>query len=92
MPKAAPRRKSGGSRSEPYDGAVKGPTKGMTNIFRMNTDLGQHILKNPGIAQKIVEKADLKQSDVCAIDLTPVNATLTLAIRWFSRSVREQAT
>lgn len=30
----------------------------------MNTELGQHVLKNPGISQNIVDKADLKQSDV----------------------------
>lgn len=30
----------------------------------MNTDLGQHVLKNPGVADAIVNKADLKQSDV----------------------------
>ena len=33
-------------------------------IFKMNTDIGQHVLKNPGVAQAIVDKADLKQSDV----------------------------
>ena len=33
-------------------------------IFKLNKDIGQHILKNPGIAQAIVDKADLKQSDV----------------------------
>lgn len=30
----------------------------------MNTEIGQHVLKNPGVAQAIVDKADLKQSDV----------------------------
>lgn len=34
------------------------------NIFKMNKDIGQHILKNPGICQAMVDKADLKQSDV----------------------------
>ncbi|KAL7268482.1 Dimethyladenosine transferase [Rhizina undulata] len=35
----------------------------VNNVFGMNTDLGQHILKNPGVAQAIVDKAGLKQSD-----------------------------
>ena len=29
-------------------------------IFKMSTDLGQHVLKNPGVADAIVQKADLK--------------------------------
>lgn len=37
----------------------------------MNTDLGQHVLKNPGVAQAIVDKADLKQSDVSVPLYTP---------------------
>ena len=36
----------------------------MHNIFKMKTEIGQHVLKNPGVAQAIVDKADLKQSDV----------------------------
>lgn len=36
----------------------------MHNLFKMKTEIGQHVLKNPGVAQAIVDKADLKQSDV----------------------------
>ncbi|KAL8927401.1 MAG: hypothetical protein Q9172_001399, partial [Xanthocarpia lactea] len=36
----------------------------------MNTNIGQHVLKNPGVAQAIVDKADLKQSDVCVRTLS----------------------
>lgn len=50
----------------PYgDAAAK--AKAANSIFKMNTDIGQHVLKNPGVAQAIVDKADLKQSDVCTI-------------------------
>lgn len=60
MPKSAPKKRNGGAQSAPY--AAK-PAAG-NNVFKMNTDLGQHVLKNPGVAQAIVDKADLKQSDV----------------------------
>ena len=63
MPKAGPRKRNGAAQSSPYaHGAAK--TKAANNIFKMNTDIGQHVLKNPGVAQAIVDKADLKQSDV----------------------------
>ena len=64
-------KKRGGS-SSPYSrpttsstsgGPSKTSGKGLSG-FKMNTNLGQHILKNPGIAEKIVEKANLKQGDV----------------------------
>jgi len=60
MPKMAMKPRNGGGTAAPY-GAK--PAAG-NHIFKMNTDLGQHVLKNPGIAQAIVDKADLKQSDV----------------------------
>lgn len=63
MPKVNQNRRHGATGSSPYaDAAAK--TKAANSIFRMNTDIGQHVLKNPGIAQAIVDKADLKQSDV----------------------------
>jgi 18S rRNA (adenine1779-N6/adenine1780-N6)-dimethyltransferase len=64
MAKIKPGKRNGASgHSKPYDSAAA-HTKATNNIFRMNKDIGQHILKNPGIAQAIVQKADLKQSDV----------------------------
>lgn len=61
MPKATPKQRQNGSRPAPY----KAAESGVNNLFKMNTDLGQHVLKNPGVAQAIVDKAGLKQSDVC---------------------------
>lgn len=63
MPRVKPGKHTSSARAAPYDG---GATKGKVanNIFKFNKDVGQHILKNPGIAQAIVDKADLKQSDV----------------------------
>ncbi|KAG4305793.1 hypothetical protein PORY_000703 [Pneumocystis oryctolagi] len=34
------------------------------NIFKLNKNIGQHILKNPLVAQGIIDKADLKPSDI----------------------------
>ena len=63
MPKAAGKKRNGAVESSPYaQAAVK--TKAANSIFKMNTDLGQHVLKNPGVAEAIVAKADLRQSDV----------------------------
>ena len=63
MPKSVGKKRNGATKSGPYnDGTVR--TKAANNIFKMKTDLGQHVLKNPGVAQAIVDKADLKQSDV----------------------------
>lgn len=65
MPKQT-RDKKRATSSSPYGkpSAPTAATKVTNNIFKMNTNIGQHILKNPGIAEKIVEKANLKQSDV----------------------------
>src|SRR6266536_2825334 len=64
MPKANFKKRNGAStESSPYAQAAA-KTKAANSIFRMNTNIGQHVLKNPGVAQAIVDKADLKQSDV----------------------------
>lgn len=67
MPKAGhKKRNNGAAQSSPYAHAAA-KNKAANNIFKMNTDIGQHVLKNPGVAQAIVDKADLKQSDVYEI-------------------------
>lgn len=63
MPKGPGKKRNGAAQSSPY-AHVATQTKAANNIFKMNTDLGQHVLRNPGVAQAIVDKADLKQSDV----------------------------
>lgn len=67
MPKVNSKKRNSASRGNPYEHAAA-KTKAANNIFKMNTDMGQHVLKNPGVAQAIVDKADLKQSDVRRID------------------------
>lgn len=45
----------------------------------MNKDLGQHVLKNPGVAQALVDKAGLKQSDT-VLEVGPGSGNLTMKI------------
>ena len=65
MPKTQSKKRHGAATSSPYSRPQQ--AKVVNNIFKMNTDLGQHVLKNPGVAQAIVDKADLKQSDVTSV-------------------------
>jgi len=46
MPKVKPQK-----RNSARDDAVA-KTKAAHSIFKMNTDIGQHVLKNPGIAEQ----------------------------------------
>jgi hypothetical protein len=53
-----------GASSGPYDRKPASKAAANTNIFKFDKDFGQHILKNPGISDAIVEKAYLKPTDV----------------------------
>lgn len=78
MPKALKQKRNGSAaQSSPY-----AKTKAANNIFKMNTDLGQHVLKNPGVAQAIVDKADLKQSDVSVPLYTPRYPLHSFILLW----------
>lgn len=79
MPKLGRKTGNGVSKSDPYAGAAARKGKPSNNIFKFNTDIGQHILKNPGVAQAIVDKADLKQSDV-VLEVGPGTGNLTTRI------------
>ncbi|KAI4233190.1 MAG: hypothetical protein LQ352_008273, partial [Teloschistes flavicans] len=52
MPKAMKQKRNGAANGNPYTSSK--PTKSSNPIFKMNTDLGQHVLKNPGVAQAII--------------------------------------
>lgn len=77
MPKASNKKRNGAinGHSTPY----AKPTSAMNHVFKMKTDLGQHVLKNPGVAQAIVDKADLKQSDT-VLEVGPGTGNLTVKI------------
>ncbi|CAG7920751.1 unnamed protein product [Penicillium olsonii] len=76
MPKVQKPKRNGASQGM-SDAAAK--TKAAHSIFKMNTDIGQHVLKNPGIAAAIVEKAELKQSDI-VLEIGPGTGNLTAKI------------
>ena len=81
MPKSGPKKRSGAV-APPYSkpSNASKPTMPISNaIFKMNTDIGQHVLKNPGVAQAIVDKADLKQSDI-VLEVGPGSGNLTVKI------------
>lgn len=72
--------------STPSTSAKAAATKAVNNVFKMNTNLGQHILKNPGVAQAIVDKAGLKQSDI-VLEVGPGTGNLTVKILEQARRV-----
>ena len=82
MPKASkPKRRGaphGSDAQSPYSSTPRNPTSNHA-IFKMKTSLGQHVLKNPGVAQAIVDKADLKQSDI-VLEVGPGTGNLTVKI------------
>ncbi|RCI09248.1 hypothetical protein L249_1532 [Ophiocordyceps polyrhachis-furcata BCC 54312] len=65
------------SSSTPYDRPSKSTTK--NNVFKFNTNVGQHILKNPGVSDAIVEKAHLKPTDT-VLEVGPGTGNLTVRI------------
>jgi 18S rRNA (adenine1779-N6/adenine1780-N6)-dimethyltransferase len=56
------------------------------NIFQMNKSYGQHILANPLIVNSLVEKADVKPSDV-VLEVGPGTGNLTVKILEAARKV-----
>jgi 18S rRNA (adenine1779-N6/adenine1780-N6)-dimethyltransferase len=81
MPKAKRKSHGGGGShadSTPYS-KPSSKAAAAHSIFKMNHDLGQHILKNPGVASAIVAKAGLKQSDH-VLEVGPGTGNLTVLI------------
>ncbi|RYP08617.1 hypothetical protein DL765_008725 [Monosporascus sp. GIB2] len=70
--------KRGSATLGPYDRPSKQAS--VNNVFKFNTkDYGQHILKNPGIAEQIVNKAWLKPTDT-VLEVGPGTGNLTVRI------------
>ncbi|QGN17590.1 dimethyladenosine transferase [Kluyveromyces marxianus] len=82
MGKAAKKKYSGASTS----GKEVDAEKHLTTVFKFNTDLGQHILKNPLVAQGIVDKAQIKPSDI-VLEIGPGTGNLTVRILEQARKV-----
>lgn len=72
-----------------FSGAGRGTVSAdqhMNSVFKFNTDLGQHILKNPLVAQGIVDKANIKPSDI-VLEVGPGTGNLTVRILEQARKV-----
>ncbi|KAI1812633.1 rRNA adenine dimethylase [Poronia punctata] len=79
--------KRGSASSTPYERpAKKKAAAAANNVFKFTKDLGQHILRNPGIAQAIVDKAYLKPTDV-VLEVGPGTGNLTVQILNQARKV-----
>lgn len=72
--------KRGGAPKSPYDRPEKkNASSAKNNVFKFNTNFGQHILKNPGVSDAIVEKAYLKPTDT-VLEVGPGTGNLTVRI------------
>ncbi|KAI1657320.1 rRNA adenine dimethylase [Daldinia decipiens] len=69
--------KRGSANSSPYERPAK--SAATNNVFKFSKDFGQHILKNPGIAETIVTKAYLKPTDT-VLEVGPGTGNLTVKI------------
>lgn len=74
MPKAKTGKRNAAAAGTPYEKAAA-----LTNSFKHNKDYGQHILKNPGVAEAIVKKANLKPTDT-VLEVGPGTGNLTVRI------------
>ncbi|EEA21152.1 dimethyladenosine transferase [Talaromyces marneffei ATCC 18224] len=64
MGKVQPKKRNSSSAGSPYTKNMPSGSLKKNPIFKFNTDIGQHILKNPGIADAIVDKANIKEHEV----------------------------
>lgn len=83
MAKAA--RKKFSTSADPTGSSVSAE-KHLNSVFKFNTNLGQHILKNPLVAQGIVDKAGIKPSDI-VLEVGPGTGNLTVRILEQARKV-----
>lgn len=83
MGKASTKRKGASSSSTPYERPSKksggAAATSKNNVFKFNTNVGQHILKNPGIADAIVEKSYLKPTDT-VLEIGPGTGNISVRI------------
>ncbi|KAL2812204.1 ribosomal RNA adenine dimethylase-domain-containing protein [Aspergillus granulosus] len=75
----APRQKGSRASASPYSKPSKGLANAGSTIFKFNTDIGQHILKNGAIADNIVDKANVQPSQT-VLEVGPGPGILTSRI------------
>jgi 18S rRNA (adenine1779-N6/adenine1780-N6)-dimethyltransferase len=77
------KRNAAASSSTPY---ARPTTASKAPIFKFNTKIGQHILKNPAIADAIVAKANIQPTET-VLEIGPGTGVLTTRILEHARSV-----
>ncbi|EED20751.1 dimethyladenosine transferase [Talaromyces stipitatus ATCC 10500] len=78
MGKIQPKKRNSSSAGSPYTKNLPSGSLKKNPIFKFNTDIGQHILKNPGIADAIVDKANIKEHEVVA-DMLSISCKTRIA-------------
>jgi len=81
MAKAKASKKGSGAATSPYDKPSK-----KNNVFAFNTNVGQHILKNPGVADAIVAKAEIRPNDT-VLEIGPGTGNITVRLLERARRV-----
>jgi 18S rRNA (adenine1779-N6/adenine1780-N6)-dimethyltransferase len=76
---SSPYERPGGSGNGGGNSGSGGSASNKNNVFKFNTNFGQHILKNPGVSDAIVEKAYLKPTDT-VLEVGPGTGNLTVRI------------
>lgn len=74
-----PRKNGAASAASPYSRPTGKGSAQKNNVFKFNTNVGQHILKNPGVADAIVNKAELKPTDT-VLEIGPGTGNITTRI------------
>jgi len=77
MGKAKAGKRHGAPSSSPYERPSKAAATAKNNVFKFNTSVGQHILKNPGIADQIIAKAYIRDSDT-VLEVGPGTGNITV--------------
>ncbi|KXJ92076.1 dimethyladenosine transferase [Microdochium bolleyi] len=80
--------KRNGASNGPYDRSASNQkaASAAANVFKFSKDFGQHILKNPGIAEQIVQKSFLKPTDT-VLEVGPGTGNLTVKILEHAKKV-----
>lgn len=78
MPKKMSKKRAGPAMAHPY--VLPSHQTSANSIFKMNTDIGQHVLKNPGVAQALVDKAGLRSGSDVVLEVGPGSGNLTVKI------------
>lgn len=86
MGKVQTPKRNSASASSPYPKKNSSKPAVRNNIFKFNTNIGQHILKNPGIADAIVDKAHIQPADT-VLEVGPGTGVLTGRILQKARNV-----